>query len=254
MQVIIVSRDQELERRLKQPLRCVGFDVRLIERLSELGNSTAIPPAIVVLDLRSTPDGQERKRVLSARTNTPIVAILAKNTPEERCKSLEAGADACLGPEFLVRELIAKIGAVLRRMAENKVASETVELNGVHVDCKTRTVSIAGRPIPLTTVEFQLLETLVRSAGQFVTRDDLCKALHGRQATPFERSIDLHISRLRRKLTGERVEIKTLRSKGYQFCLPAATEGEGNDLQASMDIGRLVAAVASSEQCRDRTG
>ena len=93
-----------------------------------------------------------------------------------------------------------------------------VEINGVALDPGTREVVCDGKPMEVTTLEFDILEQLMRNAGRVVSRDGLMESLYNRKATPFDRSIDMHVSHLRRKLESSRPVIKTIRGVGYQFC------------------------------------
>jgi two-component system response regulator CpxR len=97
-------------------------------------------------------------------------------------------------------------------------------VNGVIVDPGTREVFCGRRRVEMTTLEFDILEMLVRSAGQVVSRDALMESMYNRKATPFDRSIDMHVSHLRRKLETGRTLIKTVRGVGYQFCASAEEE------------------------------
>ena len=92
-----------------------------------------------------------------------------------------------------------------------------LEINGIAIDPGTREVKRDGDPVEVTTFEFDILETLMRSAGRVVSRDELMEELYGRKATPFDRSVDMHISHLRKKLEGDKPLIKTVRGVGYQF-------------------------------------
>jgi two-component system response regulator CpxR len=92
-----------------------------------------------------------------------------------------------------------------------------LEINGIAIDPGTREVTRDGQPVEATTFEFDILETLMRSAGRVVSRDELMEELYGRKATPFDRSVDMHISHLRKKLEGDKPLIKTVRGVGYQF-------------------------------------
>jgi two-component system response regulator CpxR len=109
------------------------------------------------------------------------------------------------------------VRAILRRYEPRTNAAGRIEVNGVALDPATRQVTVDGQPVDLTTFEFDILEILMRAAGRVLSRDDLMENLYNRQATPFDRSIDMHISHIRRKLEIQRPLIKTIRSVGYQF-------------------------------------
>jgi two-component system response regulator CpxR len=93
-----------------------------------------------------------------------------------------------------------------------------VEVNGIALDPGTREVTCEGKPVEVTTLEFDILEQLIRNAGRVVSRDGLMESLYNRKATPFDRSIDMHISHLRKKIENGDTLIKTIRGVGYQFC------------------------------------
>ena len=104
------------------------------------------------------------------------------------------------------------------RRTEARINRGKVEINGVALDPGAREVTCDGKPVEVTTLEFDILEQLMRNAGRVVSRDGLMESLYNRKATPFDRSIDMHVSHLRRKLESSRPVIKTIRGVGYQFC------------------------------------
>ena len=137
----------------------------------------------------------------------------------DRIVGLELGADDYLPKPFNPRELAARIRAVLRRYEQRpQAALALVEVNGVKLDPGTREVFAYGKRVELTTFEFDILEMLMRSAGHVLSRDRLMENFYNRKATPFDRSIDMHISHLRKKIEQGATLIKTIRGVGYQFC------------------------------------
>jgi two-component system response regulator CpxR len=144
--------------------------------------------------------------------------LTARGEDVDRIIGLELGADDYLPKPFNPRELVARARAILRRYEPRSTTSAPrIDINGVMLDPATRQVSIEGRTVDLTTFEFDVLEQLMRAAGRVLSRDDLMENLYNRKATPFDRSIDMHISHLRRKLETNRELIKTIRNVGYQF-------------------------------------
>ena len=134
-------------------------------------------------------------------------------------RGLELGADDYLAKPFNPRELVARIRAILRRFEPRSAApGSRIESNGIALDPGAREVFAHGKRIELTTFEFDILEMLMRSAGRVLSRDALMENFYNRKATPFDRSIDMHISHLRRKIEGGDDLIKTIRGVGYQFC------------------------------------
>jgi two-component system response regulator CpxR len=127
------------------------------------------------------------------------------------------GADDYLAKPFNPRELVARIRAILRRM-EPSAPTSRIEVNGVTLDPGSREVLRNGKAVELTTIEFDILEHLMRAAGRVLSRDALMEAMYNRKATAFDRSMDMHISHLRRKLETDGTLIKTVRGVGYQFC------------------------------------
>jgi two-component system response regulator CpxR len=172
-------------------------------------------------------DGFEILRRLRSQSRVPVLMLTARGEDMDRIAGLEMGADDYLPKPFNPRELLARIRAILRRLDRPPSPQGPIEINGVRIDPGTREVSLNGRPIEVTTFEFDILELLMRSAGQVVSRDDLMEHLYNRKATPFDRSADMHISHLRKKIENGRPIIKTIRGVGYQFCRTPAEQAEG---------------------------
>jgi two-component system response regulator CpxR len=144
--------------------------------------------------------------------------LTARGEDVDRIIGLELGADDYLPKPFNPRELVARIRAILRRYEPRTVApGSRIEVSGILLDPGTRTVVVNGSPIELTTFEFDILELLMRNAGRVLSRDALMENFYNRKATPFDRSIDMHISHLRKKLDNGEALIKTIRGVGYQF-------------------------------------
>jgi two-component system response regulator CpxR len=144
----------------------------------------------------------------------------------DRIVGLEIGADDYLPKPFNPRELVARIRAVLRRTradgSGSASAPEVVKVGDVELDPATRMVRLEGKPVDLTSVEFNLLEVLLREAGRVVPRERLVNAVLSRKFSPFDRSIDMHVSKVRKKLgdTDNDEHIKTVRGVGYIFARP----------------------------------
>ena len=153
--------------------------------------------------------------------------LTARGEDVDRIIGLELGADDYLPKPFNPRELAARIRAVLRRYAPRPVSpSSRLEVNGVTLDPGAREVFSNGKPVELTTFEFDVLELLMRSAGRVLSRDALMENFYSRKATPFDRSLDMHISHLRKKLEHGETLIKTIRGVGYQFTRSPEDAGE----------------------------
>ena len=168
-------------------------------------------------------DGFAILRELRKASRLPVLMLTARGEDVDRIVGLEMGADDYLPKPFNPRELAARIRAILRRYEPRPPDhSARLEVNGVTLDPGSREVWTDGRRVDLTTFEFDILEQLMRAAGRVLSRDALMESLYNRKATPFDRSIDMHISHIRRKLEGDgRTLVKTVRGVGYQFCRTA---------------------------------
>jgi len=163
-------------------------------------------------------DGLTLLRQLRRRKDLPVIMLTARVQQPDRILGLNAGADDYLPKPFDPDELLARIRAVLRRAGAAKGKGDAVLTVGdIQVNPATREVRIAGSPVELTEVEFDLLEMLMRSAGRIVSRDEITLALFKREATPYDRFLDVHISHLRKKLDGGRKLIRAVRGVGYVF-------------------------------------
>jgi two-component system response regulator CpxR len=163
-------------------------------------------------------DGFEVLRQLRKRSDAPVIMLTARTAQSDRVAGLNAGADDYLPKPFGPEELLARIRAVLRRVGKSATASPNVEAGGLRLHAHSRLAWRREEPLELTSLEFDILELLVRSAGRAVSRDVLMSALHQRPSSPYDRSLDVHISHLRKKIeSGDQELIRTVRGVGYQF-------------------------------------
>jgi two-component system, OmpR family, response regulator CpxR len=175
---------------------------------------------LVILDVMlPVLSGFELLRMIRKRSKIPVIMLTARTAQEDRITGLNAGADDYLPKPFGPEELLARIRAVLRRVENAEmVESNIISTGGVELNPQTREVRCQGETVDITSIEFEILEFLMRSAGRTVSRDELTAILHQRESTPFERSLDVHISHLRKKLEGgDRILIRTVRRVGYLF-------------------------------------
>jgi len=174
---------------------------------------------LIILDVMlPVLDGFEVLRQLRKRSEVPVIMLTARVAEPDRVAGLNSGADDYLPKPFGPEELLARIRAVLRRTGRPAAADSAIEASGLRLDPDKRIAVYHGDPLELTAFQFDILEILVRAAGRTVSRDELAAALHQRPASPFERSLDVHISHLRRKLeAGGQTPIRTIRGAGYQF-------------------------------------
>jgi two-component system response regulator CpxR len=168
-------------------------------------------------------NGFEVLRRIRAASRVPVLMLTARGDDVDRIVGLEIGADDYLPKPFNPRELVARIRAVLRRAEvepQFKAEGGRLVVGDIELVPGTRTVLRSGQKVDLTSVEFSILENLVRQAGQVVSREDLVRNALGRSLSAYDRSIDVHVSSLRRKLgqgPGESERIKTIRSVGYLY-------------------------------------
>jgi two-component system, OmpR family, response regulator CpxR len=216
--LLIIDDDTELCALLSEFLAREGFST-VAEHDGARGLDLALEGsyALIVLDLMlPSLDGFALLKRLRATSRVPVLMLTARGEDIDRIVGLELGADDYLAKPFNPRELAARIRAILRRA--QSPSKGRLEVNGVTIDPGSRSVACEGREIEMTTLEFDILEVLMRSAGRVVSRDALMESMYNRKATPFDRSIDMHVSHLRKKLETSQTLIKTVRGVGYQFC------------------------------------
>jgi DNA-binding response OmpR family regulator len=223
-QILIIDDDVALCELVTEYLEPHGFQITSVHR-GDTGAETALSGAyaIVVLDVMLPGlNGFEVLRRIRAESKVPVLMLTARGDDVDRIVGLEIGADDYLPKPFNPRELVARIRAVLRRSQTDTAHNQpgTLTAGDVELDLGTRVVRRAEKVVELTAVEFDLLEKLLRAAGRIITREELSKAVLGRSTSPFDRSIDMHISNLRKKLGHQRGEIeriKTVRGVGYIY-------------------------------------
>ena len=218
---MLIDDDAELCNLLGEFLRREGFTVACEhEGNTALQNALAGGIDLIVLDVMLPGlDGFEILRRLRPHSKVPVIMLTARGEDVDRIIGLELGADDYLPKPFNPRELAARIRAVLRRYEQRPPdQSGRLEVNGIALDPGSREVLSGGSRVDLTTFEFDILEMLMRNAGRVLSRDRLMENFYNRKATPFDRSIDMHISHLRKKIEHGDTLIKTIRGVGYQFC------------------------------------
>jgi two-component system response regulator CpxR len=220
--VLIVDDDTELIDLLRDYLAEEGFDTAAAAD-GESGARAAVEsaPDLVVLDVMLPRlNGFDALRRIREASAVPVIMLTARGQEVDRIVGLELGADDYLPKPFNPRELVARIRAVLRRGRQAAGASAAVVVGDLRLDPGARRVQRGGAIVEVTGTEYSLLEALVREAGKVVKRDVLFREVLGRRPVPFDRSLDVHVSNLRRKLGplpdgGER--IKSVRGVGYQY-------------------------------------
>ncbi len=227
--IVIVDDDARIRDLLRRFLAQEGFDVLLAEDARALQRITQRETVdLLVLDVMLPgEDGLSIcRRLRQAGDKTPIIMLTAKGEDVDRILGLEIGADDYLGKPFNPRELLARIHAVLRRRpvieapGAPTAEQEVVKFGDFTFDLAARQLSRNGQEIPLTTGEFAMLKALVRHPRQSLTRDKLAQLSRGRDFEPFDRSLDVQISRLRKLIEADPANpriIQTVWGVGYVF-------------------------------------
>lgn len=222
LSVLIVDDDRELAQMLTEYLGAEGFTTEVAhDGNTALTRLNAGKYDLVILDVMlPSLNGFDVLRSLRQTLSVPVIMLTAHGTDVDRIVGLELGADDYLPKPFNPRELVARIRAVLRRFTTRDAGSPSspVSIGQLRLDPATFGVALDGKPIRLTGTEFRVLEMLMRAPGQVQSRDALTERVLGRKLTPYDRSIDTHVSNLRRKLgLGEPglPEIRSIRGTGY---------------------------------------
>jgi two-component system response regulator CpxR len=227
--ILMVDDDEELCALLGDYFQAEGFGFMCAHSGDEgLAMLTGKRCDIVVLDIMLPGrDGFDVLREIRAASSIPVVLLTAKGDCLDRVVGLEIGADDYICKPFDTRELSARIKAVLRRSGSHETpetaSQEILRVADLEMDILSRSVKVGGRGVPLTNVEFRLLETLLSQAGRKISLEQLSVGVLGHAHSPFDRSLSVHISKLRRKLgpyTCGSERIKTLRSEGFVYVFP----------------------------------
>src|SRR6516225_6863428 len=223
--ILVIDDDVELCSLVGEYLRAEGFTTECVhDGESGLKKATADEYVLAVLDVMLPGiNGFEVLRRIRATSRLPVLLLTARGEDVDRIVGLEIGADDYLPKPFNPREMVARIRAILRRTRAQGEAPvpDVIRVGDVELDPATRSVQHRGKPVELTSVEFSLLQVLLREAGRVVTREALVDEVLGRKFSPFDRSIDMHVSKIRRKLDDSDSEdhIKTIRGAGYIFAM-----------------------------------
>ena len=233
--LLVIDDDQKLCRLIKDYLAPHGYDVTAVHNGVD-GANRAIADSwnAVILDVMLPElDGFEVLKRIRAKSKVPVLMLTAMGDEADRIVGLELGADDYLPKTFSTRELLARLRAVTRRTDKTDssvdVQSEVriFRVGDVYVNASARTAECNEEPLDLTPVEFDLLVSLIRAKGRVRTRERLLEEIRDRHYEVFDRSIDVHISSLRKKLKDDPKTpryIRTVRSAGYMFINPAAEE------------------------------
>jgi two-component system, OmpR family, phosphate regulon response regulator OmpR len=231
--LLMIEDDARLAQMVAQYLGQSGFAVSVVGTghggLEQLQHPGGAAPELVILDLMLPDmDGLEvcrRIRALPGMGRVAVLMLTAKGDPMDRIIGLEIGADDYLPKPFEPRELLARIRAVLRRRSDpppsgHHPVQAPLRFGGLEIDRDARTVTVAGTPCDLTSYQFDLLVALAERAGRVLTRDQIMEAVRGRELDAFDRSIDVHMGRIRAAIEVDAKNprrILTVRGVGYVF-------------------------------------
>lgn len=225
--VLLIDDDAELSKLLEEYLQSEQVHLEAAhDGPSGLEKAVSNQYAAVILDvmLPGMSGLDVLKQLRQKGSSVPVLMLTARGSDLDRILGLELGADDYLPKPFNPRELVARLRAVLRRSSGVGTGpAQPVHLVDVELHPESRSVTCSGKPVTLTGAEFDLLSTFLRNPGKIISREDLTQAALGRPMSPMDRSIDVHVSNLRRKLgsyDGDQERIKAIRGSGYVYLLP----------------------------------
>jgi DNA-binding response OmpR family regulator len=219
--ILVIDDDEPLNALLKEYLARFGYRVSgAADPEKGLKALKLDPPDLVILDIMLPgKSGFDVCREIRAASSVPIIMLTARGDVADRIVGLELGADDYLPKPFEPRELAARIQSVLRRN-EDVPKTRRIETGDVAIDLDRRSAGVRGKPVELTTMEFELLALFVRNPGIVLSRERIMDALRGLDWESFDRSADVLVSRLRRKLGDDPKHpkyVRAVRGSGYQF-------------------------------------
>ncbi|MDB2386638.1 response regulator [Shewanella sp.] len=220
--ILLIDDDLGLAELLAQLLELEGFELTLAHD-GQAGLDLALQQAfdLILLDVMLPKlNGLEVLRALRSQKQTPVLMLTAKGDEIDRVVGLEIGADDYLPKPFNDRELIARIRAIIRRTQQsaNEQPLAAHKFGDINLDPARQEVQCQGQMIVLTGTEFSLLFELVNNAGELIVKDKLSEKVLDKKLMPFDRSLDMHLSNLRKKMPERldgRPRVKTIRGKGY---------------------------------------
>jgi two-component system response regulator CpxR len=231
--VLLIDDDMELCTMLESYLSRHGWKVHAVHTGRDgLRCALADSPDLIILDgMLPDYDGFDVLRRIRSEGSTPVLLLTARGEEIDRIVGLEIGADDYLGKPFNPRELIARMRAIYRRSGVREPKPQDAPEARFTVDERKREVAFRKEPVPLTDIEYRLLTTLLRRVPQIADREELTVQAFERASRPFDRSLDMHVSRLRKKLEsleGFSGTVKSIRNTGYLLVLDSNGPGEGN--------------------------
>ena len=217
--ILVVDDEQHIIDLARMYLEQDGFTVeQALDGLEALAKIRDLKPALVVLDLMLPEiDGWEVCRRTRDSSDVPIIMLTARSDDVDKIVGLELGADDYLTKPFNPRELVARVKAILRRYERSVQPGTVLRIGELTIDPGSREAILGTQPLQLRTQEFDLLHTLAQHRGQVLTREQLLELAWGYDYYGETRTVDVHISHLRKKLSGSELEIETVRGVGYKL-------------------------------------
>ena len=219
--ILVVDDDRKIVATIKLYLENDGFEVATAnDGQSALESARTAPPDLIVLDLMLPRiGGLDVCRILRSKSNTPIVMLTARTTEEDKLRGLGIGADDYITKPFSPRELVARVHTILRRTKPNGTSAR-LQFGDLTVDLEQHEVRVCDSIVQLTPAEFKLLEIFVRAPNRVFSRQDLIRRAFGHDYEGMERTVDVHVKSIRKKIESENKKpspIVTVYGVGYKF-------------------------------------
>ncbi|VAX23509.1 Phosphate regulon transcriptional regulatory protein PhoB (SphR) [hydrothermal vent metagenome] len=219
--ILVVDDEEDIRDLLQYNLESAGYEVVVAKTGEEaLTAIRAAKPKVVLLDLMLPGiDGLDvckKVRLESEISETPIIMLTARGEEEDIVKGLEIGADDYVTKPFSIKEVLARIQVALRRVSEEGLPVK-VEVGGLILDRNRREIFLNGKPVEFTFTEFAILDALLNRGGGVMTRDQIVAAIRGGEVSVSERSVDVHVTFIRKKLDSWSGRIHTVRGVGYRL-------------------------------------
>jgi len=220
--ILVADDEKHIVQLIKLYLTNEGYQVETAADGQEaLDKARRLRPDLVVLDLMMPRvDGWEVCRRLRKESNVPVIMLTARTEDVDKIVGLELGADDYVTKPFNPRELVARVKAVLRRTQAQTEPDVTLDVGNIHIDPARREVRVGGKPVQLRAKEFDLLLALAQEEGRVLTREALLSRVWGYTYLGDSRTVDVHVTWLRDKISGSTAQIQTVRGLGYKLVIP----------------------------------
>ncbi len=226
LKVLLVDDDRALTEMLSELLQTEGYECTVADNGSAaLVREREERPDLVILDVMMPgDDGITTLRKLRETSEVAVLMLTAMGEDDDRVLGLEAGADDYLAKPFVARELVLRIQAILRRLAQTKPveAGSTIQAGPLTIEPSKEQAQLNGASLPLTRAELRILESLALRPGEIVSREELTRFALGRELSPYDRALDTHVSHLRNKLGkagSPPIAIRSVRGAGYRLVI-----------------------------------